>query len=207
VTKRTFTSMVLFIVALSIPLSAANAQTFSLFSTGVDATGTPLANGATDSHYEYDNTGDAFVLTNQDPGFYVQSPTAKWIWTSADGSATGSRHFLYRFTLTTQEVASGITLTGRYATDNTGSIDLNENPLSFNSSGFSTWTNFTITSNFRSGTNFLYFGVNNSSGPGGLIVDQLQYTVGPAASAPEPGTLALLALGGVGAFLRKRRGA
>jgi hypothetical protein len=211
-TKRAFLGTMLVLLALA---SGASAQTVNLFNTGVDATGTPMAGGAVDTHYTFTfDVVSAKVLNDQAPGPYVQSPTSRWVWVQADGLnspfSVPPYDVITTFTLTPQEIASGVTLSGRYATDNTGTLLLNGNPLSstFNSSTFTSWTPFSIDSGLIAGNNTLTFRVTNDSGtPGGLNVDQLQYTVGSGAAAPEPGTLALLALGGVsaGTFLRRRR--
>jgi hypothetical protein len=194
-------------LSLALPLASAHAQTVSLFSTGVDGTGTPLAGSSQDNHYRY-FSGDQdpwVVLNDQNPGGYVQSATSRWIWIvpfDPGFPLTGTYESFTSFTLTQSEINQGVTLSGRWATQNTGVLLLNGTPLSsFNSAEPGTWTSFNASSGLNVGTNTLRFQVTNTSTLGGLNVDQLQYTVGAAASAPEPGTLALLGICGAFGFL------
>ncbi len=198
----------LLLIAVLLPLAQAHAQTFNLFSTGVNASSVPLPAAAIDPHYiiGVGDTSLAEVLTNQNPGGYVQSATSRWIWDAANGLPVGTLDFYTTFTLTAQDINTGVTLSGLYATDDNGSVFLNNTNLNANNSGPSSFTSFNTSSGLIVGLNTLKFTVPNISGVGGLNVDQLQYTVGSSA-APEPGTLGLLALGALGAagVLRRRR--
>lgn len=201
----------LLLTAICLAPLAAQAQTVPLFSTGVDAIGAPMNGGDRDDHYTFvQDFARGFVLNNQTPGPYVQSPTSRWIWANAAGTGSGIFDCFTTFTLTAQEVASGISLSGRWATDNTGSLLLNgvAQSSAFNSPDFTAWTPFSITNGFTVGTNTLTFRVtnlNDFAAVGGLNVDQVQYVVGAGASAPEPGTLVLLALGSLPVALLRRR--
>lgn len=196
------------LLVLSLVAGPVSAQTVSLFSTGVDAAGVPLAGGALDPHYDTDLEGTkARVLNNQTPGPYVQSATSRWVWLDAAGNLDGVRDFTTTFTLTAPQVAAGVTLSGAFASDNIGSVFLNNNDLGILVDNFTVFTSFSATSGFVVGTNVVRFTVNNYSGPGGLNVDNLQYTVGSGGSAaPEPGALAFGLLGGVALIARKRGG-
>lgn len=195
------------LLLLSLAAGPVSAQTVSLFSTGVDAAGVPLAGGAADSHYSSSWEGPLRVLTNQTPGPYIQSPASRWIWVDSAGLLGGIFDITTTFTLTAPEVAGGVTLSGAFASDNTGSVFLNNNDLGISVDNFTVFTSFSATSGFVVGTNTLRFTVNNYSGVGGLNVNNLQYTLGSGGSAaPEPGALALGLLGGVALIARKRGG-
>ncbi len=72
------------VAMLATSAPSASADPISLFSTGVDATGTPLANGAVDPHYTV-NGVDAYAIGCPGCiGWVGNTATAQWI--SADPS-------------------------------------------------------------------------------------------------------------------------
>lgn len=200
------------IALLGLALSPASAQTISLFSTGVDAAGAPLAGGSLDPHYScFSWEGPLRVLTNQAPGPYVQSSTSRWVWLGADGLQAGIFNIDTTFTLTAQDIANGVTLQGELASDNGCTLFLNGNDQGFYANDFTIFTGFSASSGFVVGTNVLRFTVDNQGAIpgnfGGLNVDNLRYTIGAAsASAPEPATLALVLLGGTAIAARRKKG-
>ena len=70
----------------------AAASSITLFSTGVDASGTPLPGGASDPHWTIiagpgiTNPTPAVVLNNQRVGNYAQSKDSAWVWVNAGGT-------------------------------------------------------------------------------------------------------------------------
>ena len=202
------TAASLTLALLATPL-AAKAQLPTIFSTGVDAFGSPLAVGSSDSHYQSLTTGLAaqVLLDQQAPSPYAQSPTSRWVWEDSNGAGDGIRSFQTTFFLTSVQASSGLLLTGNFAADNMASVYLNGNPTAIGSTtngnhGFIAFAPFAASSGFVAGTNTLEFRVSNDSfSIGGLNVDRVRLT----ASAPEPGTLALLAFGVAGGIAVRRR--
>lgn len=204
--RRFYTSLLSITALTSVVLaspSPTRAQSLSLFSTGVDAGGAGLPGGSADPHYAViAGPGilvpqPAQVLTNQLAGAtYVQSPTSRWIWVNPNGLPANVT-FTFRTTFDlTGYVPSTAVLTGRYATDNYGSILLNGN-LVFSvpdpvSNQFGAFTNFSLGSGFVAGINTLDFVTRDVGQISGLNVDRLQLT---ASAIPEPSTCALLAAG------------
>jgi hypothetical protein len=179
----------------------------TLYPTGYDVSGNLLAIGssASDAHYTYLPTGlPGVVLTDPFPsGTWVSSATSRWIGdTSLSGQRTVGLH-TYRttFTLTAAEVASGLSLTGQYTADDLGEVYLNGGSSLASAVGYNTFHNFSANSGFVVGTNNLDFVVNTVDNIGGLHIGQLNLS---SSAAPEPGTLALLAVGGMGVVSRLR---
>ena len=205
------TAASLTLALLALPMLA-KAALPTIFSTGVDAFGIPLPLGAADNHYLSFTTGiQARVLDDQHaPTPYAQSPTSRWIWDTSDGNGTGFHTFQTSFFVTPAQVASGLLLTGSFAADNLANVYLNNGTTSIGTTtngvngnqGFLTFAGFSASSGFIAGTNTLNFVVNNQGGEGGLNVDRVSLT---ATSAPEPGTLALLAFGISGGIAVRRR--
>jgi hypothetical protein len=179
-----------------------------LFNTGVNAVNAQLPLGSVDPHWTVVENGNlsAFVLNNQAPGPYVVTPTALWIWQQADGNPGGvTRTLRQTFDLTGFDPTSA-QITGRYATDNAGIIQLNGVTVGVASASFSAFTGFSLTTNFVAGINTLDFVTTDFGAPSALIVDQLDLKASPlSTTAPEPTTLALLALGGAIVVRRRRK--
>jgi VPDSG-CTERM motif len=192
------------------------ADTFSLFNTGVDSSGTPLPGGSIDPHWSIvagPSTGAAFVVTNQLVGTYAQSSVSRWIWVNANGGGdvNGANYtFRLTFDLTGFDPAS-VSISGSWGVDNNGSIMLDGSPaigtgalsLTGGTTGnFNIFHNFSITGGFHAGINTLDFVAENDGGPGALNVTNLMGT-----SVPDAGsTLPLLGFALLGvAVLRGRR--
>lgn len=170
----------------------------TLFNTGVNSLGKPLADGTVgDSHYTLvavptSTTSDIRVRTsvggypiNGIPGFWLGDDTASaWVGPNNDSSVTGPQFgtWVYQtaFDLTGFDLAT-TSIAGRWAADDYGSIALNGNATGFaiassypgtTIAGYNTWFDFTINSGFVSGINTLEFTVINSGGgPTGLRVE------------------------------------
>ena len=168
-------------------------QPLLLFNTGVDATGGVLANGAVDPHYGLTtnpNVGggsNAYVVTGTG---LTNTSTSEWISPLANGnSADGT--FVYRMTFNVPCTNSAI-INVQWAVDNSGIVQLNGNPTpvntiaTLNSSSFTTWHPFTITSGLVAGQNTLVFSVtNNGVGLTALRVE-LSGTANCCSCVPPP---------------------
>jgi len=149
-------------------------------------------------------------------------PNSHWLSLSSDGTirhAPGDYWYEQTFMLpSTFSPGTGIvTFSGRWATDNTGTIWVNGQQVTpdtgnwvgstIGSPGYKEWAEFTITGSlgFKGGENVLRFVVTNTTdieSPTGLRVEIYgnsgNYT-------PEPGSMALIGCGLALAAIRRRR--
>jgi hypothetical protein len=166
-----------------------------LYNTGVDDTGSPLADSTMDTHYKITDSPDpdapgpdTFTLT---PGFPVgpwlaEGPNSRWIApspTQGTGNAEGNYTYEITFDLTGLDPATAV-INGQWATDNDGvDIVINGNSLGLiNSAQFVSWTAFTIDSGFIDGKNTLQFVVHNAPdtpNPTGLRVEMTGRATSP----------------------------
>jgi hypothetical protein len=210
------TTIIVMVMAASSSSLPVDASTISLFNTGVDSSGTPLAGGTFDPHWSIisgpgiTTPVEAVVLTNQHPhGNYVSSPNSQWVWANASGDAGINSPYTLQLTFDLSGFNPGAaTLSGFWAADNFGSILLNgSSPIGTgtfdlpgdSSSNFNSFHAFTITGGFTAGINTLDFVITDDGNPGGLNVTNLVAT----ASVPEPSSLVLL-FGGFGVVLLLR---
>lgn len=200
------------VMAMGVAFAAtANAATIpGLFNTGVDGSGAVLGNGAVDSHYAISSGGNAVVVNQGNiPGTWLpNSSSSRWIWETATGQPINvTRTFTTTFDLT-GFMPGTASITGRWATDNTG-LDILINGVSTmqTSPGFQSWTNFAINSGFQAGVNTLAFVVNDFGVISGFRAEFLGSSVDPVAPIPVPAALPLLitALGGLYAMRRRAR--
>jgi PEP-CTERM motif len=206
---KNFRKIALSIGIILCSLSHSWAQEIFLPNTGVNSLGNLAPLGSLDTHYQVTAPGvQAFVVNDQlVGGAWVQNPTSQWIWINPQAAGLGTYTFRQFFTLTASDLANGVSISGEYAADDSADVYLNGGSTSLGSGlGFGTFATFSGTSGFVVGTNFIDFAVfNNPLGgnPGGLNVKELCLMV---ATAPEPGTLGLLALGVLGGLGAHRRG-
>ncbi len=191
-----------------------------LFNTGVNDSRIPLGNDVDDPHYDIVDFGGGGPLADSTvpspPGvWFPNDPDARWIGednSSTNGTAQpGLYTYETTFTVGANADLSTVLISGRWATDN-GGVDLLLNGVSVGetSPGFGSLVNFVIDSTdaaFVHGTNTLTFQINNAGGspnPTGLRVDDL---VGWYHPVPEPTSVALWSLIGIGlaGFGRRRR--
>lgn len=187
--------------------SAQGSVISSLFNTGVDAAGAPLSNNDAEIHYTLlsvpSGTTSLRVATSAN-GFPItpwlgDDSLSAWIGPASDGSLNGpAGNYDYRttFDLTGFDPLTAI-ITGQWSMDDTA-VDILINGVSTSATGsnFSSWTSFSVNSNFVAGINTLDFVINNSGGPTGLRVE-MSGTAEPSPTdgVPEPATMILLGAG------------
>lgn len=206
---------VLFACALLALAGMAQADPITIHNTGVNASGTPLANGTVgDPHYTLISvpSGTTTIQTKTSAGGFPVGPwlgddsLSDWIGPDSDSSLdgpTGYYEYQTTFDLTGFDIASAV-ITGQWSTDDQGAnILINGVSTGDTASGFTSWSSFTIDTGFVEGVNTLDFIVYNASGPTGLRVE-MTGTADPA--VPEPATLTLLGAGlaAFSAFRRRR---
>jgi hypothetical protein len=200
----------------------ASAAPILIFNTGVDGSGNPLADNASEIHYSLISpspvTGTPVVATSAGgfpiPPWLGDNSLSAWISPTADTNAPqGEYTYRTTFDLTGLDPATA-SLTGQWAGDNdlvailiNGVVAPQGNlPAIDPGSGtrpLNTFFPFSITTGFVPGINTLDFVVNNqptSNNPTGVRVE-VSGTAAIAQVVPEPTSLALFgafALAGVG---------
>jgi PEP-CTERM motif len=187
-----------------------------LYDTGVNGTGSPLANGAVDTHYQLSYTeapGGSPVTPGSSLTYAVNPsppafPVPPWApndavssWISANPSINGGTqdpdgYYAYHTTFTVTGSLAGLSITGLFSADDQVAFLLNPtgpvNPASLTftpDQGYGSLYPLSITTGFQTGLNNLYFVVANThEGPEGLRVE-FNSTV------PEPASFAMLGLG------------
>jgi hypothetical protein len=184
-----------------------------LFNTGISGTGTLLSPGQIDPHYSFINgatTTQAVVTNFQGPNPYAFDANSRYIWGNAQGTPINGVFTLrLSFNLTGLDFSTA-QITGAYSTDNAGTILLNGTAVGTPSTGFGSFTPFSINSGFVAGVNNLDFVVTDTGAAGALAVTNLGGTarsLSTGNAAPEPTSLALLlpVMGAVGVVIRRRR--
>jgi hypothetical protein len=209
--KSYYTVCALFLFAIT---TANGAPITTLYNTGVNNSGSVLANNAPDPHYTLiapsPVVGPTFARTSAS-GFPI-SPGGPWVgdnttsrWITPSLNATGPNgNYTYRttFDLTGLDPSTA-SITGRWATDNPG-LDILINGVStgqVNTIGFTAFTPFSINTGFTSGINTLDFIVQEQGVVTGLRVEM---TGTAAAAVPEPFSLGIFGTLTLGVVARRR---
>jgi hypothetical protein len=187
-----------------------------LWNTGVDNSGVALAYGAADPHYtliSVPSGPSTAIAIVPHPAWVTPPADARWIAPTPYTTNDPGGWFVFQTTFNVAS-SSGLVVSGKWATDNSGEIWLNGtntnivrafgNPGTY---GFQYLEDFEITSGFVDGVNTLEFRVRNGDptrsdgvnpGPMGLLVTDVQVVPAPAAVL-----LGVLGLGAAGLKLRK----
>ncbi|UXH78513.1 PEP-CTERM sorting domain-containing protein [Roseateles amylovorans] len=201
---------------------------------GLVNTGAGLAAGSTDTHYTYSVSGGDYtglsgsgVVSNSNvdpfPSWLANTASSSWLIPTADQSinysSSESSTFTWslNFDLTGYDLSSA-SITGRWASDNSGVLLLNGTVIStILGNGYNTWTNFSgINSALTTGKNTLSFVVTDDASATynytGLRVEFASATanlgtplVTPAVPEPESYAMMLAGLAALGFLARRRR--
>lgn len=194
---------------------------------GLYNTGAGLASGKIDTHYSFEAISgtavgtDGHGVTTRQTGlnsmFYAwldNTADSKWLTPtinarqSYDPTEPGLYKWSISFDLTGLDITSAW-ITGRWAADNNGYIQLNGTTIS-SGSALDSWTSFSATAGFLSGVNTLDFFVTNLAqkvgNATGVRVEFLDSYAVAAVPEPESWALILAGLAVVGAIARRRIG-
>jgi len=204
-------ALVAMVAPMMLPVAGHALPITSLYNTGVNASGAPLANNAAETHYTLVSvpSGSTTVRVATSANAF---PIPPWLgdnalsaWIGPTGAAdltgpTGNYDYQTTFQLSALEVA-GATIDGQWSVDNTGvTIVLNGVSVTNTATDFNAFYTLAVHSGFVAGTNKLYFIVYNQSGPTGLRTQ----LVG-AIAIPEPFSIGLLTVGLFGLSVARRR--
>ncbi len=154
----------------------------TLFNTGVDSSGVPLAGGSNDPHWTIlSGPSGTFpapaVVAGNPPGDYASNSNSRWVWENASQNAGINSPYTFRETFDlTGENPNTATISGSWGVDNDGIILLNGSTpvgtgtlsLSGYGNNWGSFHNFTITGGFVAGVNTLDFVATDTGNPGGL---------------------------------------
>ncbi len=194
----------------------AEAGFIQVFNTGVDNSEHALAGGSLDPHFKVlETNSQAVVLSNLWPDWVPNYTDSAWIGRSNSPFPGVYGYYTYEtsFDLTGHDPRTA-SLSGRWAADNAGSIELNGQDTSvslpFDAFGWDRnnapdLNAFTISGGFTSGVNKLDFIVDEPDGYDGLRIADLTLTASPL---PVPSALTLAGVGAAGmlAYTWRRRG-
>jgi hypothetical protein len=186
-----------------------------LFNTGVDSSGVALGDNVADPHY-------SIILPSAMPAVTITTPNGawtphnlasdpgadyRWLWETTTGTpGNTTRTFRTVFDLSGLD-SSSASISGLWATDNSGLILLNSVATAQTCGGFGSFCAFSLSAGFVAGSNTLDFQVSDFGPPAGFLVGSISGTASPLAAIPEPSTYALMiaGLGFVGFVAARRR--
>lgn len=194
---------------------------------GLYNTGAGLASGKIDTHYTFEAISgtavgtDGHGVTTRQTGLGAMylawldnTADSKWLTPTAnaresyDPTSPGLYKWSISFDLTGLDITSAW-ITGRWAADNNGYIQLNGTTIS-SGSALDSWTSFSATAGFLNGVNTLDFFVTNIAqkvgNATGVRVEFLDSYAVAAVPEPESWALIVAGLAVVGAIARRRIG-
>jgi hypothetical protein len=193
----------------ALSVGSAHAATITgLWDTGVDGSGSPLAEGAVDGHWL---VGESKPFVYDNP-LYVVVPDGRFIAALPGGDyEVNPNTFTLFFDLGSLDPTTA-QLSGSFAADNYASVYLNNILIAQDIQdtvypNFESLTSFFATGeDFVSGTNMLQIVVTDTGPPSAMLVSGLTGTAS-AGGVPEPASWALMiaGFGLAGAQLRRRR--
>lgn len=197
-------------------VAAVHGQTVSgLFDTGVNSSGSTLADLSTDTHWTATPIGGpaAFVNTTALTSDYGYPLNGAWLADDASSdwivdwrAENVSGETLYQTTFTLSGDVSDFSLEGKWsADDGVDNYLVNNQSYGGGGSGFTGWTNFDLgpTAGWVDGVNTVSFIVRNDGGPTGFRVEFAQ---APAPDAPMSAAIVAAVLGTM-LVLRRRTAA
>ncbi|MCD4811268.1 hypothetical protein K8R14_01520 [bacterium] len=194
-------TILMFFCAVTFFVGVAQAAPINgLFNTGVDDSGLVLPVGTLEQHYNMTGAlSPANVISKHST--WVTPPTGSlWIGPSNGNFSdpVGDYSYILTFDLTGL-VPTTAFISGKWSTDNTGVILLNDIDTGITQDSFMSLNNFNISDGFVPEINTLEFIVTNrpgsSTNPTGLLVANL---TGQASPVPVPAAIWLLGSGLVG---------
>lgn len=196
--------------------SLVQAATLTVHNTGVDNDANLVVPGAATAFWTLTNQPIGGSLTLGSTPFRYKHPayaadTSDSAWVSPTAAGNAGALGVYTYTLAVDLTGfdpTTATISGKFTSDNEGTISLN-NGVGTASSGYAsygTFTDFNFVSGFVAGLNQIVVTVNNATDPTAFHV-QFASATADIAPVPLPGALGLMAgaLAGLGVLRRKSR--